>query len=372
MPYFATMWFQEHGIVVTSVWLHEFCEIAQSSALSMQRKFRVVVGSLLVEDVERLPSIVFWETMSRRSLETPARQHPREEETEAHKASASAATGAAAMPGAPPVASPHATAASFAHSGSSSGSAAFTTPFGAAAAAAGKPKDNGWSPFAKEPPPKSMQRKTSLDYPQLDAAQKQIFDLLSQVSLSFDQLIAATGLSPNALSCALTVLEIEGLIVKQNGGSYEQSSDDCKNSTCFYNEKIEATDDNETDDGLSAEGNEADVLENVRGSKGTLVRVDDVLPTANRKSLAASMVSPLSKKLQKRLQDFIVENFKGISRKYLQLYMSDYWLSWDRVRWHPGAMLMESLLSPPITYEQILKFVTAPIVLVRTSLSALA
>ena len=62
--------------------------------------------------------------------------------------------------------------------------------------------------------------------------------------------------------------------------------------------------------------------------------------------------------------DLISNEFHGISKKCLQLYLSSFWCSFDRVRWAPGVLLEACLRHAPIRYEQILNFVTPSIVMI--------
>ncbi|MFA6209326.1 MAG: hypothetical protein WC714_07885 [Candidatus Obscuribacterales bacterium] len=60
----------------------------------------------------------------------------------------------------------------------------------------------------------------------------------------------------------------------------------------------------------------------------------------------------------------ISHEFHGISRKCLQLYLASYWCIFDRVRWGPGVLLRACLRHTPISYEQVLNFVSAPRVMI--------
>lgn len=54
----------------------------------------------------------------------------------------------------------------------------------------------------------------------------------------------------------------------------------------------------------------------------------------------------------------ISNEFHGISKKCLQLYLASFWCSSDRVRWAPGVLLWACMRHAPIRYGQILNFVT--------------
>jgi hypothetical protein len=54
----------------------------------------------------------------------------------------------------------------------------------------------------------------------------------------------------------------------------------------------------------------------------------------------------------------ISNEFHGISKKCLQLYLASFWCSLDRSRWAPGVLLRACLSHAPIRYQQILNFVS--------------
>ncbi|CAN5526925.1 hypothetical protein BH11CYA1_BH11CYA1_05680 [soil metagenome] len=56
--------------------------------------------------------------------------------------------------------------------------------------------------------------------------------------------------------------------------------------------------------------------------------------------------------------------FHGISKKCLQLYLASFWCTFDRGYWTPGSLLSSCLRHGPISYEQILNFVTPARVLI--------
>lgn len=79
-------------------------------------------------------------------------------------------------------------------------------------------EDLGW---ADDVPTAAKQEETTL--PALDDDQRKVFALLSQGEKSFDQLAAETGLSASALSVALTMLQMMGLVKSMPGKVYCRS-----------------------------------------------------------------------------------------------------------------------------------------------------
>ncbi|CAN5610230.1 hypothetical protein BH11CYA1_BH11CYA1_40120 [soil metagenome] len=55
---------------------------------------------------------------------------------------------------------------------------------------------------------------------------------------------------------------------------------------------------------------------------------------------------------------YIRTYFQGVSRKYLQLYLTLFWCHSDRLRWTPGTILLACLEHPPISYEAIIAYVS--------------
>jgi hypothetical protein len=59
--------------------------------------------------------------------------------------------------------------------------------------------------------------------------------------------------------------------------------------------------------------------------------------------------------------EIISSIFGGISRKYLQLYLATHWCQ-AQAKQAPGWLVKECLRHGPITYAQILAYVTPPVV----------
>lgn len=76
-------------------------------------------------------------------------------------------------------------------------------------------------------------------------------------------------------------------------------------------------------------------------------------------------IVPLDVKLAiSQFVGLISQEFHGISKKCLQLYLASYWCTFDRVRWAPGVLLRACLRHAPISYEQVLNFVSAQKVMI--------
>ena len=55
---------------------------------------------------------------------------------------------------------------------------------------------------------------------------------------------------------------------------------------------------------------------------------------------------------------FIRDNFHGVSRKYLQLFLAAHWCHVDRGRWSPRSLLMACSRFRAVSYEEILAYVS--------------
>ncbi len=82
-PWLAAIWFIEEGVMITAAEFARLVKIANSTALMIFKKLSIVIESRMEKSSERIPSAHFSKTFYRRSRETPAGKHPREEESAA-------------------------------------------------------------------------------------------------------------------------------------------------------------------------------------------------------------------------------------------------------------------------------------------------
>lgn len=76
----ATIWLYERRIQFNSWQLAELCQVAYSSALVINRKIAKVISAMTMEGIESIPSEVFMVLFRKRSIETPAKVHPKFEQ----------------------------------------------------------------------------------------------------------------------------------------------------------------------------------------------------------------------------------------------------------------------------------------------------
>ncbi|MCW5824304.1 MAG: hypothetical protein KIT34_15985 [Cyanobacteria bacterium TGS_CYA1] len=76
----ATIWLYERRIQFNAWQLAELCQVAYSSALVISRKIAKVIFSIEQDRCELVPSEVFMILFRKRSIETPAKSHPKFEQ----------------------------------------------------------------------------------------------------------------------------------------------------------------------------------------------------------------------------------------------------------------------------------------------------
>lgn len=81
-PWLAAIWFLERGLIINSYRFHKMVGVAYSTALNIFRRVTIALEEQLNGAVVELPSKLFSELVCRRSRETPARIHPRHEQSE--------------------------------------------------------------------------------------------------------------------------------------------------------------------------------------------------------------------------------------------------------------------------------------------------
>jgi len=172
-PWLAAIWFIEEGVVITASEFARLLKVATSTALMIFKKLSMVIESRMEKKSEKIPSAHFSKTFYRRSRETPAGRHPREEET----------------------------------------------------AAAGR---GGKNPRARMPLIKvdcvneraATEKERKLVNSLIGKAEKQILSLVSDNPVSFDRLCKQANLPINEFSAALTNLELFEFVRRLSGDQF--------------------------------------------------------------------------------------------------------------------------------------------------------
>lgn len=277
-PWLAAIWFLERGLIINSYRFHKMVGIAYSTALNIFRRITIALEERLGEDVLELPAKSFSELVCRRSRETPARSHPRHEQVEW--------TGK--------MNSPNEEIAEFLH-----GDAVDI-----------KAKSVEMVDVSYRPPV------------ELIGNEGMVLGALSEVPLHFDLLSERSKLSTGELSSCLTMLELDGLVVRLAGDFYVRQ----------VPRKIEST-------------NERNLLQQIEESS-----------TAEHHRTA--VLGALT---------FVRNTFRGISRKYLQNYLTAFFVHKSR-HWLCLETVMDALIgSGRISRTAILDYVTPDVVKVLSS-----
>ena len=175
----GAIWLMERGVVLSSSRFQKLAGIAQSSALNIIQKIRMVIENNMNDKFTLLPSRHFETAICKRSRETPAKTHPRDEEKLFQESSDSE-----------PIKN-------------SSNSV----------------KQNFNQKKANSP---SKKNRSAIQIVELSKRHQQVFALITEKPISFDSISQQTGLSAGEISAALTILELNELISCLPGNHYSQ------------------------------------------------------------------------------------------------------------------------------------------------------
>ncbi len=148
----------------------------------------------------------------------------------------------------------------------------------------------------------------------LYGSEKEVYDLLSTQPVQFDIICDRTGMPASKVSSALTMLELAGVVIRVAGDRYVRN------------------------------------VSKPSGQKTAVQSSGCTVSTAETTMNVAAVIN------------FVRRNFQGISRKYLQNYLAAYWCTVDKTRWSLGSLLQACLRSDPISYDEILDYVSPPLV----------
>jgi hypothetical protein len=188
----------EHGMILTSSRFHKLAGIAQSSALNILTKLRMVIqNNNMEEGAPSVPSLLFQPSISKRSRETPARAHPQAEEEVFETANYEETVESAEY--------------GPADSTSESSLQSIIESVG----------------FA----PTDQVDVSASGYPIIDSlsgeltdSQREILANILDEPVSFDQLVQLTGSTAGELSASLTWLELTGLALRLSGDRYVRTN----------------------------------------------------------------------------------------------------------------------------------------------------
>lgn len=308
-PWVMAIWLTERGVPLSSVRLHQIAAIAQSSALNILRKIRVVVQSEMEVGTILMPSSEFTSIMNRRSLETPSRLHPRTEEEQYLRER--------------------------------------TTD---------EPESDGAANSvsrSKDPLETALLFMPTILHDKV----RLVWAKLEEGPMFFDDLVEALGLSVPELNSIMGAFEIDGLIERLGGNRFVRPDcfdartlqrDNCARATSQYRDGFEGQ--------HVLTGNDS---KRINGHP-----VKDDLPGCEQQRCGAQSLIHDSHsneswdKLRTRVVKFVVRFFNGVSRKYLQLYLAAFWCFADKLLGRDDYIFRLCLTSPPQRYMELLQYVS--------------
>ncbi len=178
----GAIFFIENGVSNSIASFARRFEIAFSSAWEIYKKLSIIIETQVCENVSYLPSAPFRSVFSRRSRETPAQGHPKEEE-ETSLAEDSAHQPTAGLSAAPP--------SNF------------------------RLKKHG----SRQKPPAAMPKEPAQEEP--TGVEKEVLELLASGPLTFDALLEGMSITPSNLLSMLSMMELKALLVS-SGNRYER------------------------------------------------------------------------------------------------------------------------------------------------------
>ena len=317
-PWLFAIELMEKGEVISSNCLHEIAEVAQSTAHNIQRKLRMVIERNMEEDVPSESSASFISVVCKRSLETPARCHPTQEEWVARRESTVAEDGINEQ----------------VDNGTVSDSSA-SPPVNAQATSDGEP-DGDSGLHADGPGDLTMEQMETLT-----DDQKCVYRALGLTPISLDELIERTNLAANDIAIAITGLELEQLATTI-GAKFAR----CRPKTA----RTRHASSRDVQSFLSKlnEGATSNSNANYSNSNSNLGH-----GSGGESDLQATVA---------RFLEFARDYYHGISRKYLQHYVFAFWCHIRRDRWGPDSLRVACLRSAWITDDEVLAYVTQPMV----------
>jgi hypothetical protein len=142
-----------------------------------------------------------------------------------------------------------------------------------------------------------------------DPVEKAIYECLSLKPTTYDTICERVGVSVGDLSAALTCMELSGLVERLPGDQYVRFT-----------------------------------------------------ATVTSKACPQFLGDGSQKKQVEEVMNYLRSKFGGISRKYLQHYISIFWCHADRKRWGLGTLFKLCLRFRRVSYAEILAYVSPPLV----------
>lgn len=362
-PWLAAIWFMERGFAVSSYRLHRLVGVAQSTALNILRKVRIVLESLMVKPDKVFPHSEFHPIMTKRSRATPANMHPMTEDQSLGENEHGGSDGESL--------DVHGKLSSCDHE-----HAANQSP-----GAGAQPVQAHGADVVSQ----LWQEKIE----NLTGTEKLVFEALSDViPLSIDEICARTGLAAGKVAAAITMLELDDFVESPFANNFVRSVPGGKlgrppsratrhgalgstGPSRLQNEPRTAFFDAdffivapwntenvyERNSGKSHGGSGEKTADESREKSGEKESWEENADNDIRRSNQKSPEEEFEETdLQIRISTFLFQNFDGVSRKYIQLYLAAYWCYKDRTRWFSEQLFCACFRSLPVSYAEILLY----------------
>ncbi|HEY9758574.1 MAG TPA: hypothetical protein V6C97_25640 [Oculatellaceae cyanobacterium] len=358
---------------MSSYRLHRLVGVAQSTALNILRKVRIVLESFMAKPDKVFPHSEFHPIMTRRSRATPANMHPMTEDQSLGENEHDGSDGE-----------------SFNVHGAASSCEDDQVANDSAGACAQSAQANSAD---------SVRQLWQERIENLAEQEKLVFEVLSDVNpLSIDEICARTGLEAGKAAAAITMLELDDLVDSPFANNFVRSTPGGRpsparppstrvahgargssgpsrlasqhraasfNADFFIADHWNTENIYERDSGKSPGGSRGKAAdesrERIKEEEGEAESweeskaesADNDIRRNNQKSPEEEFEET---DLQIRISTFLFQNFDGVSRKYIQLYLAAYWCYKDRTRWFSEQLFSACFRSPPVSYAEILLY----------------
>lgn len=284
--WYAAIWFLQHGAVLNACFLAAILGIANSSSLHIQKSILAAIADTSKIDVDRVSSLHFDGLFTRRSLATPAwLEASHEEELEQHLEREANNYRANQTSESEQV--------QYEYQDVEFSETAYTSD------------DDNWHNAANKPASKETNTAYSAPETLLSEEERLVFELIEQGLETIDAIQAESGLNCAQIVAAVSILQLENLVRTETGArlfvrreAQKQTTEQCDN-TLNYNEKR-----------ILCAINAGSRICSNNECIGTKLAATDARSAQN-----------LTNRIR-AFTDFVLDTAGGISRKYLNFYLS--------------------------------------------------
>jgi biotin operon repressor len=275
----------EEGYAFNSAQFADERDIGDSSSWAMRIKINIAIANTMKyqDNVALVRSEAFASAIGRRSRVTPANEHPIAEERAMREACSAGGNNA-----------------------NTDDEDITETPQQDASSATTDGDDHSGENAKSPKNSKNENAKTGTNLlieagaNTLNGIQREIYETLTDTPKSLENLIEVLGSSSGELASALTMLELEGFVIRLAGDRYVRDT---------------ASDKSDPQQKLLPKQNQMQARPPILPALPTL---------SNQNGLTIANNADLTPLIEEAIE-FIRNVFQGVSRKYLQLYLADFW-----------------------------------------------